>query len=81
MIVEMNLYASFYVVLYKYFKYLGLAMISFNFLKYASLSHNPRIVFCIVMLKYLAYVLIKKSDARDAYTSDRYECIYFDWHS
>ena len=49
MIVETSLYASFSVVLYKYFKYLGSVMISFNLLTYDLLLHNPRIVlYCCV---------------------------------
>ena len=50
MIVEMNLYASFYVVLYKYFKYLGLTMISFNFFKicFAIAQSEDCILYCYV---------------------------------
>ena len=48
--VERSLNASCSVVLYKYFKYLGFAMISFSLLTYASLSHNPMMVFVMVML-------------------------------
>ena len=50
MIVEINLYVSFYVVLYKYFKYLGLAMISFNFFKisFAIAQFEDCILYCYV---------------------------------
>ena len=43
----MSLYASFSVVLYKYFKYLGLTIILLSLLAYALLSHRPRMLFVI----------------------------------
>ena len=73
-----SLNASCSVVLYKYFKYLGFAMILFSLLTYDSLSHNPMMLFVMDMLQKTAYVYMKRSDVRDAYTSDRYECMSSD---
>ena len=67
------MYASFSVVLYRYFKYLGLVIISLSLFIYASLSYRPIILFVIVMSKNYAYVYMKRINTRDTYTSDRYE--------
>ena len=75
----MSVYASFSVVLYRYFKYLGLVIISLSLFIYASLSYRPIILFVIVMSKNYAYVCMKRINTRDTYTSDRYEYMSSDW--
>ena len=73
MMVEMSVYASFCVVLYMYFKYLGLAIISLSLFTYDSLSHKPIMFFVIVMPNNCEYVQMKRSDTRDTDTFDRYK--------
>ena len=45
-------------------------MISLSLFTYALLSHNHVMLLLMGMLYNSAYVLMKRSDARDAYTSD-----------
>ena len=74
----MSLYVSFSVLLYKYFKYLGLAIMFLSLLTHASLLHIPMMLFVMFNWKNSAYVLMNRSDTIDVYTSDRYECMFSD---
>ena len=58
---EMSLKASCSVVLYKYFKYLGFAMITLSLFTYASLSHNLVMLFVMGMLKMMVEMSLKAS--------------------
>ena len=54
-------------------------MISLSLFTYASLSHNPVMLLLMGMLQNSTYVWTKRSDVRDAYTPDRYECMSSDF--
>ena len=55
------------------------AIISLSLFTYALLSHNPVMLLLMGMLQNSTYVWTKRSDVRNAYTPDRYECMSSDF--
>ena len=78
-IVEMKLYASFSVILYKHFIYLGLTTSSFNLLTYDSLSHKPSI-FLLLLCQSIRYMYRWKEVMQEMNTPQIYMngCLHLD---